>query len=162
MHTETFDLLYLLAEVSIATVALCGITMVLVAANQQLSSEQIARIVSQLAMSSVVVVFSIFPLLLNRIFDEVEITWLIASAAYLVVVIAGNLSRFRQSGLLKNLNTRYRTVTGVAAVSAVLLLGVNIWLKTDFPYLIQLFVAWICSIVLFGGFIYETLSEKGT
>jgi len=162
MHTETLDLLYLLAEVSIATVALCGITMILVTANQQLSPDKVARIVVQLGMSSVVVVFSIFPLLLNRIIVEKETTWLVASAAYLTIVVLSNLGRFQKSNILRDLSTRYGVVTGIAGISAVVMLGANLWLQTDFPYLIQLFVAWICSLILFSGFIYEVLSERGT
>ena len=113
-------------------------------------------------MSSAVVVFSLLPLILNRILDDEKTIWLVSSSIYLAVIVASNLGRLQKTNILRKLDSVYGVVTIVAGTSAVIMLGSNLWLRTDVPYLVQLFVAWLCSLILFAQFISDMLSERDT
>lgn len=68
-------------------------------------------------------------------------------------VVRRNEAIPRISGAIGNLVT-------VPATSGLVLLSLNFWLATDWPYLTQLFIALITSMILFLGFIYQALADN--
>lgn len=155
-----FDLLYLMAEISIATMAFSGITMVLAVSSVSLNAKHAGQIGLQLRMAFIVTAFSILPLLLSHYRLDEEELWRIASFAYVLAVLANLLyMAFNESSraLLPNKTGLLAQFTGV---SAIVLLFLNLWLATSWPYLTQLFIAWCTSTMLFLAFIHEVLMDK--
>ena len=66
MLGDAANLLSLLAEVAIGTVALSGITMVLVMSRQSPGQRQTGLVAAQLAMAFAVVIAALLPMLLER------------------------------------------------------------------------------------------------
>ncbi len=159
MDSSIEQLLYLVAEISIATVALSGITMFLAVSNMRLEIIRASLINTQLAMAFAVTIFSVIPLFLAQFGFAATTFWRIASALYLIGVIclwihAGILSR-REEVRLKPAKLAI-----FAASSAIILLTLNFWLASSWPYILQLLIAWISSMVLYLGFIKRVLDEK--
>ncbi len=161
MDSEVQNLLYLIAEIAIGTVALSGITMVLLVSNRKVSRQQTGQIAAQLSMAFVVVVFSIFPLMTTRFALSPEDGWLVCSGSYLLVILLFQLGRFIGRSPLAGVKGFVGLIVTFPAVTAFILLGVNFWLRTDWPYLVQLFLALITSMILYLAFVYSALSETG-
>lgn len=163
MTDATIDLLYLIAEVSIATVALSGITMVLAVTNLSLTIERASLIGVQLRMAFVVTAFAIFPLLLIHFGLSGAKLWLWASIGYLLAVGFNILWSLVTPARLSKLPKIARFMVAVTAATAIFLLCVNIWLTTSWPYVTQLCFGWASSTFLFLNFIHEVLiSETGS
>lgn len=116
------------------------------------------QIAAQLSMAFAVVVFAIFPLLLNRFGPEDGILWRAASGAYLTVIAALNLLRTSRFQVIPRLSNGIGKVVTVTATCGLVLLSLNFWLATDWFYLTQLFIALITSMILYLGFSYQALS----
>ena len=159
MMQDTSEFLSLFAEVAIATVALSGIIMVLAVSGMHLSKSHISRIAQQLRMALIATVFSLLPLLANSIEWEIEILWRSCSALYLstiLYVIYGGM--FGKPTYIKPVGQQM--LVTVAGVSGLTLLGLNLWLANSWPYLLQLTIALVVSMVLFLEFILEILADK--
>lgn len=159
MPETTLDLLYLMAEVSIATVALSGITMVLAVSNVDLTDQRAALIGAQLRLAFIVTAFSIFPLLLLQFDLSGSGLWRMGSAGYFAAVAVNIIWSLRTPASLAELPGHAGRLVGVTAVSAISLLSLNLWLAKSWPYLTQLCVAWSVSTLLFLGFIHEVLGS---
>lgn len=153
-------MLYLLAEVSIATVALSGITMVLAVTNLKLTDQRAALIGIQLRMAFIVTAFSLFPLLLLQYGLSDQILWVTASAVYLSAVLANLAWSAKNQNWISQLPTGARRISAVTAMTAVVLLLLNTWQATPWPYLTQLYIGWGCSTLLFLGFIHDVLKSE--
>ena len=151
------DTIYLLAEVAIATVALSGITMVLATTRVALKSEQASLISIQLRMATVVTSFCILPLIVREWGIEERVLWQLSSVLYLVTILSTFIWNYLHPIETPSFMSRLMASIGLIAI---LLLGVNIWLGDAWPYLTQLFIGWLGSIVLFLGFIRDVLNEK--
>ena len=159
MPESSYDLLYLMAEVSIATVALSGITMVLAVSSVKLNTARASQISIQLRMAFIVTTFSIFPLLLQHYGLNDRLLWQTASIGYIIGVALNLLwNTFGHSSKLK-LPRSSQLLVGLTGTSAFILLSLNIWLATTWPYVTQLFIAWSTSTMLFLSFILEVLSS---
>ena len=160
MDSSIEQLLYLIAEVSIATVALSGITMFLAVSNMRLDIIRSSLINTQLRMAFAVTIFSIIPLFAFQLLDfSAEETWRVVSALYLFGILylwvqAGIFSRKAETKL------KPAKLAVFAALTAIVLLTANIWLAAPWPYMLQLLIAWSCSMVLYLGFIQSALDEK--
>lgn len=159
MSETASNLLYLMAEISIATVALSGITMVLAVTNAGLTRQRAALISIQLRMAVVVTACSIFPLLLVLFDLPGDIFWRVASGFYLLSVFANTASRLSGPASLSVLSRSAAILVRCTALSAITLLPLNLWLATSWPYLTQLCIAWSVSTLIFLGFIHEVLSD---
>ena len=160
MDAETRDLLYLLGEVSIATVALSGITMVLAVSGMKLTGHRIGQITVQLRMAFLVVAFSILPLVLLQFDLSEKLLWLISTGSYLIVIVF-LMIRFRMNAEgYEGLPRHSLPIALVASIGALTLLPVNLWLAESWPYIVQLFIGWAVSMGLFIRFMYEILSER--
>ena len=159
MDSATEELLYLVAEISIATVALSGITMFLAVSNMKLDIPRSSLINTQLRMAFAVTVFSVIPLFIAQ-FDLLSSTfWRFTSALYLMGIAylwiqAGVLSRGEKERL------KPAKIAIFAASTAVILLTLNLWLATAWPYMLQLLIAWTSSMILYLGFIQAALDDK--
>jgi hypothetical protein len=153
------QILTLTAEVAIATVALSGITMILVTSNLALTFEKFARISSQLNMASVVAIFAMLPLFMDQLEIAPTTLWRVASVIYLVTVclLVGNGFKHAQSQHKVPVMARIVMVPGL---SAFILLPLNVLYVSVWPYLFQLLIAWAVSLVLFLVFIREFLDAK--
>ena len=163
MPEEAQDLLYLMAEISIATVALSGITMVLAAANVALTDQRASVIAIQLRMAFIVTAFSLFPLLLVNYGLSGARLWIIASIGYVLAVAVNLLWSLVTPTSLSKLGKSPGRLVGFTGVSAMALRPLNLWLAESWPYLTQLCIAWSTSTLLFLGFIHEVLGDtEGT
>lgn len=160
MPEDTLDMLQLLAEVSIATVALSGITMVLAVTNLELTDRRAALIGLQLRLAFIVTAFSVFPLLLLHYGLTGRILWISASAIYLSAVVTNLVWSSKNQNWVSQLPTVARRISVFTAISAVVLLLFNLWRAMPWPYLTQLYIGWGCSTLLFLGFIHDVLKSE--
>ena len=151
------DLLYLMAEVSIATVALSGITMVLATSTSVLTPERVAEITIQLRMASVVTVFCLFPLVAFYWGLDQRVLWRLSSGLYLTTLLGIFYWNYRHP---LQLPTDFICLGGAVGLVALLLLGANVWFGEAWPHLTQLFLGWLGSLFLFLVFIHEVLIGK--
>jgi hypothetical protein len=160
MDAETLDLLYLMGEVSIATVALSGITMVLAVSGLKLTDHRVGQITIQLRMAFLVVAFSILPLVLLQFELAEGLLWRLVTGSYLLVIFV-LLIRFRmQAEGYESLPPSSVPIAVIASIGALTLLPLNLWLAESWPYMVQLFIGWAVSMGLFIRFMYEILSER--
>ncbi len=160
MSPEVKEFLYLIAQVAIATVTLSGITMMLAISGRSLDEARHRQILNQLRMASLVTTLSIFPLLLDLLGVNGQALWRVTSGTYLVVVIILYAYAFiNKLGAIGALVLRLPS--NVTATSALILLSANLWYAVPWPYLLQLFIAWNASMVLFLLFIGEILGVVG-
>ncbi len=160
MSPDTQSLLYLIAEVSIATVALSGITMVLAVSGSQLKEERANQIATQLRMASIVVACSLLPLLLNEFKLSEALVWRGATGAYILLIIYVMVRGIMRAESYTGLPPKSARLVMVAAIGAVSLLPMNLWLAQGWPYITQLFFGWAVSMALFLEFIHIVLSER--
>ena len=161
MNPEARDLFYLMGEVSIATVALTGIIMVLATVNVKDGARKGAQIAMQLRMSSTVTMFSVFPLIVDRFGLSNEMLWRISSGAYFCTVcyfLFRSLVKMEASFLIEE-GAAQRLVV-LTGLSAVILLGTNLFVAVESLHVLQLFIAWVVSLLLFRGFIVQALMQK--
>ena len=159
MEGSVEQLLVLTSEVSIATVALSGIVMILATTNLKLSFDKSARILGQLNMASVVTIFAMVPLFLDHLDISQDALWRIASSFYLGTVVFLLALGFKRAQSNQKTTTMVRIVS-VPGLSALVLLPLNILFVSVWPYLFQLLIAWVVSVLLFLMFIAEFLQEK--
>jgi len=153
-------MLYLMAEVSIATVALSGITMVLAVTNLELTNQRAALIGIQLRMAFIVTAFSVLPLLLTHYVPTEQVLWIGASIFYLLAVIANLVWSINNQNWISQLPPGAKKLSALTAISAVVLLLFNVWRTMPWPYLTQLFIGWSCSTLLFLDFIHDVLKGE--
>ena len=161
MNPEAKDYLSLFAEIAIATVALSGIIMVLAVSGRKLSRVRVVLIATQLRIALIVTVFSLLPLLMTNFDLGPESIWRIASALYIgaMLYVGVSLSRGRET-YGRNLPRKGQIAGTIAGVSALILMTLNLWLAVPWPYLVQLMIALVVSILLFLDFIYQILVEN--
>ena len=159
MDGSVEQILVLTAEVSIATVALSGITMILVVTNLDLTFEKVARISGQLNMASIVAIFAMIPLFLDQLEITQTILWRMASLLYLITVSSLLALGFKRARSNQKTPTMVRIVM-IPGLSALILLPLNMWLVSVWPYLFQLLIAWVVSLTLFLLFINDILNDK--
>ena len=159
MEGSIEQLLILTAEVSIATVALSGITMILAVSNLGLTFEKVASISGQLNMASVVAIFSMIPLFLDQLEITQVVLWRTASSLYIITIVL-----LVSKGLLRGRSNQKAPamvrIVLVPGVSGLILLPLNIWFVSVWPYLFQLLIAWVVSLTLFLIFIMDILDDK--
>ena len=160
MAPETHDLLGLVAEVAIGTVALSGITMVIVMSRQEEGDRQTGLVAAQLAMAFAVVVASILPKLLNTYGISEDQVWMISSGSYLAIIIHLQVMRLRRGSRFPKMSGRAAAIVMVPACSGLVLLAANLWLRADWPYLTQLLIALATSMVLYLYFVLTVLSRE--
>jgi hypothetical protein len=153
------QLLVLTSEVAIATVALSGITMILLTSNLELTFEKGARISAQLNMASIVAIFAIMPLFLDQLGITQTTLWRMASVLYLVTVGLLLGLGFKRAKSNQKMPAMVRIVL-VPGISAFILLPMNMLYVSVWPYLFQLFIAWATSLVLFLLFVGDVLYAK--
>jgi len=159
MSPEVEAYLSLIAEVAVATVALSGITMVLIFSRIQLTEPKMGHIVAQLSIAFAVVVFALFPLMaINMPFVD-EHLWRISSGCYLTLILTLQAMRLLKNSPLPNVSGYMNIPTTIPGVTAVILLTANIWLGEAWPHVLQLFIALVFSLALFLMFIYASISE---
>jgi len=76
-----------------------------------------------------------------------------------MIYVAVNLSRGRDT-YGRNLPRKGLIGGRIAGVSALTLMTLNLWLAVPWPYLVQLMIALVVSILLFLDFIYQILIEN--
>jgi hypothetical protein len=155
MSSAPIDLLYLLAEVSIATVALSGITLVLAASKSGLSGDSAPQIAVQLRMASLITILAMLPLVLIECGLEAEILWRTSTAIYILAIIIVSVFNTKTEHSISLMG-----IVGVAGLSALLLLPANLWFAISWPYIAQLFVGWAVSLVLFLKIFHEILNKN--
>ena len=161
MSPETQELLGLFAEVAIGTVALSGITMVLVMSRQEQGERQTGLVAAQLAMAFAVVVASILPMLLSRYLIPEQQVWMLSSGGYLAIVIALQVLRLLPGSSFPKASGRAAIILMMLpGVSGLFLLAANLWLRADWPYLTQLLIALATSMVLYLYFVLTVLSQE--
>lgn len=160
MAPETHDLLSLFAEVAIGTVALSGITMVIVMSRQEEGDRQTGLVAAQLAMAFAVVVASILPKLLNRYGISEDQVWMTSSGGYLAIIIHLQVMRLRRGSRFPKMSGRAAAIVVVPACSGFVLLAANLWLRADWLYLTQLLIALATSMVLYLYFVLTVLSRE--
>ena len=160
MAPETHDLLGLVAEVAIGTVALSGITMVIVMSRQEEGDRQTGLVAAQLAMAFAVVLASILPKMLNIYGISEDQVWMISSGGYLAIIIHLQVMRLRRGSRFPKMSGRAAAIVVVPACSGLVLLAANLWLRADWPYLTQLLIALATSIVLYLYFVLTVLSRE--
>ena len=161
MNPEVKDYLSLFAEIAVATVALSGIIMVLAVSGRKLSRERVVQIATQLRIALIATVFSLLPLLMTNFDLRPESIWRISSALYVGVMVYVIASMWRGRGTYgSNLPRNGRIAGTFAGVGALTLMPLNIWLAAPWPYLVQLMIALVVSILLFLDFIYQILLEN--
>jgi hypothetical protein len=90
-----------------------------------------------------------------------ESIWRISSILYIGVMVYVITSVWRGRGTYgNNLPKNGRIAGTIAGASALTLMTLNIWLATSWPYLVQLMIALVVSILLFLDFIYQILIEN--
>jgi hypothetical protein len=160
MSPDTQDLLALFAEVAIGTVALSGITMVLVMARQAPGERETGLVAAQLGMAFAVVIASMLPLLFGRYGLAESPLWRVSSGSYVAIIVALQILRLLPDSGFPKASGRVAVVTVVPGVSGVVLLGANLWLGAEWPYLTQLMIALAASMVLYFYFVLIALSAE--
>ena len=151
------ETIYLLAEISIATVALSGITMVIATSSSRITSEQAAQITIQLRMATIVTAFCIFPLVAQQWGLEDRALWQLSSTIYLVSILSAFVWSLLHPIDMPVIHARLVSLVGLIAI---LLLGSNIYVGGAWLHLTQLFVGWLGSMFLFLSFIKEVLNDR--
>jgi predicted membrane protein len=159
MDETVGQILTLTAEVAIATVALSGITMILVTSHMELTFEKQVRTSAQLNMASVVAIFAMLPLFLDQLEISPTTLWRVASVIYLVTVGVVVGVGFKRARSHRKVPVMGRIVL-VPGLSGFILLPMNILHVSVWPYLFQLFIAWTVSLILFLVFIDEYLDAR--
>ena len=160
MNPEAKDYLALFAEISVAVVALSGIIMVLAVSGQKLARERVVHIATQLRIALIVTVFALLPLLMTNFNLAAEWIWRIASGTYILFMIYIGFKLSRGAGNYGTLPGAARIAGNTVGLCGVVLMPLNIWLGQPWPYLVQLMLALILSILLFLDFIYQVLGEN--
>jgi hypothetical protein len=160
MNSATQDLLYLMAEVAIATVALSGITMMLAISGMQLDAQRSAQITTQLRMAFIVVALALLPLLLLQFELNDALLWRIATGVYLLVIVYVTVRSALGSESYDRLPRDTAALVAIPGVGAFTLLPLNLYLAQSWPFLTQLCLAWGVSMALFIRFIYQVLADK--
>ena len=160
LKESTIQLLYLMTEVSIATVALSGITMFIAASTMRLDGRSAIQISAQLRMAFVVTLFSVFPLFLLELdISSSAMFWRLASGLYLSGIacmwVLGVIQVRAQGG-----NFTPPILGVLAATTGLILLVANFWLVSAWPYILQLLIAWSVSLIIYLGFIQGALDQK--
>lgn len=162
MSPDTQDLLALFAEVAIGTVALSGITMVLVMSRREPGERETGLVAAQLGMAFAVVIASMLPLLLGRYGLDESRLWMVASGCYLAIILALQVLRLLPDSGFPKASGSAAVVTVVPGASGLILLGANLWLGAEWPYLTQLMIALGTSMVLYFYFVLIALSGEQT
>ncbi len=160
MSPETQELLTLFAEIAIGTVALSGITMVLVMSRQEQEERQTGLVAAQLAMAFAVVVASILPMLLARYAIPEQHVWMMASGGYAAIIVALQVMRFLSRSPFPKVAGGAAIIVMMPAISGLILLAANFWLRSDWPYLTQLLIALATSMVLYLYFVLNVLARE--
>ena len=159
MDGSVEQLLMLTAEVAIATVALSGITMILAISHLGLTFEKVASISAQLNMASVVAVFAMIPLFLDQLDITQAVLWRTASTVYLVFLVVLVSFGFKRARSSQKAPAMAR-IAVIPGISALILLPINIWFVSAWPYLFHLLIEWVVSLMLFLVFIRGILNDK--
>lgn len=110
-------------------------------------------------MAFAVTLFTVTPLVLSHFELADDAFWQVASGLYLFGMVylwnQGNLIARNQDVALKP-----PKLAMAGGISAVALLGFNLWLADAWPYVLQLVVAWTASMFLYLGFIQDALNRK--
>jgi hypothetical protein len=161
MNPEAKDYLSLFAEIAIATVALSGIIMVLAVSGKQISRQRVAQIATQLRMALIAAVFALLPLLITNFDLLSSAIWRICSALYLATMLYLAISSARGKDTYgQSLDKKGRLAVIVVGIPALTLMSLNLWLGTPWPYLVQLTIVLIISMLLFLDFIVHILVES--
>ena len=159
------EFLYLIAQVAIATVTLSGITMMLAVSGRSIEEARRRQILIQLRLAFLVTTLSIFPLILLLFDLDEQLLWRVASSTYLLVFILSVIFGFKHK-LFPTGRRMLRLPSYLKRISAIILLPANLWLAEAWPYILQLFIAWNASMVLFLIFVGEIFAidarEHGT
>ena len=161
MNPEAKDYLSLFAEIAIATAALSGIIMVLAVSGRQISRQRVAQIATQLRMALIAAVFALLPLLSTNFDLASSAIWRICSALYLATILYVAISVARGKDTYgQSLDEQGRIAGTVVGISALALMSLNLWLGAPWPYLVQLTIVLIVSMLLFLDFIVHILVEN--
>jgi len=157
MGNEEKELLYLLAQMAVATVTLSGITMMVAISGRKLEATRHHLLInSQLRMAFLVTMLSVLPLLLGQLGLSGPTLWRSASGIYLALVtffaVYAVSHRLIPTGSLAS-----RLPANLAIASAGILLSTNLWLAAPWPYILQLFLAWNASMAVFLIFVADIL-----
>jgi hypothetical protein len=132
--------------------------MMIAISGRRLDQSQHRQIQIQLGMVYFATIFSILPLLLEMLGLPNQWVWRTASGIWLLLV--PGLNAF---GVVRKLGptgpASRRMPSRVLTVSGVILLSLNLWLATPWPYILQLFLAWNASMLLFLFFISDMLGQ---
>jgi hypothetical protein len=153
------QLLFLIAQLAIATVALSGITMLIGTSSLRLTFERVVRIRSQLNMASVVAVFAVVPLCIDQLGISESAVWRIASGLYLMTVCALVGAGVRKARSEKKVPVMTQVLL-VPGLGGLILLPLNIVFVSVWPYLFQLLIAWTVSLILFLLLMGDILEDK--
>jgi len=157
MNTEEQELLYLIAQMAIATVTLSGITMMVAISGRKLEASRHHRLInSQLRMAFLVTMLSVLPLILGQLGLSGPFLWRLASGIYLVLVMFFGVYALMQK-LIPTGTFASRLPANLAIASAAILLSTNFWLAVSWPYILQLFLAWNASMAVFLIFVADIL-----
>ncbi len=160
MPPETREFLAILAEVAIGTVALSGITMVLLMARQDPGERQTGLVASQLAMAFAAVVASLVPLLLNTYGLPISQIWMLSSAVYATIILTLQVPRFLPRARFPRISGLSAVIVTAPGASGMVLLGANLWIRTEWPYLTQLLLALATSMILYLYFMLISLTPE--
>ena len=158
MDSDSRELLYLLGEIFIATVALTGIIMVLLGTKSERRESHGAQIAMQLRMSSTVTIFAVFPLVMEKLGLSGEMLWRVSSGAYLSTLLYFNARAiFSVDPTLRPKDQTAFVLIALTGAIAMVTLTSNLFVGGASLHIAQLFIAWVASILLFRMFIIETL-----
>ena len=159
MAPESLNLLSIIAEVAIGTVALSGITMVLVMTRQAADQRRAGHVIAQLAMASAVVIGALLPMLIERFDLDAAAQWRLASAGYLAIIVFMNLLRLIPGSGFPTVYGTARRIVLVPPLTGFVLLGGNLFLGMEWPHVTQLMIALAVSLVLYINFVMVSISE---
>jgi len=157
MSPEEKELLYLIAQMAIATVTLSGITMMVAISGRKLEAGRYHRLInSQLRMAFLVTMLSVLPLMFAQLGLSDQLLWRSASCIYLLLITIFGVYAVTQR-IMPTGSLAARLPANLAIASAAILLSINLWLAEPWPYILQLFLAWIASMVVFLIFVADIL-----
>ena len=162
MSAETRDLLFLLGELFIATVALTGIIMVLLSTRSESRVTQGAQLAYILRMSSTVTIFAVFPLIVEKCGLEGHLLWRVSSGTYLCTLLYFAGRAFLSDDPTYQVAKRAQILIGLTGLIAMGTLISNLIIAGATLHIVQLFIAWVTSMLLFRSFILEALVERQT
>ena len=160
LNPEAKDYLALFAEISVAVVALSGIIMVLAVSGRKIPRQRVVHIATQLRIALIVTIFSLLPLLMTNFNLAEESIWRVASGAYIVFMAYIGFRLSQGAGMYGSLPGAARVTGTAVGLCGVVLMPFNVWLGQPWPYLVQLMLALILSILLFLDFVYQVLGEN--